>query len=77
MTFGHALHGQQTVKAIDHCFDMKRPFDQNLVLRAPPKVIWLRVGNQSAMKILALLRRHADLIAAFEQEEDAECLELY
>lgn len=48
-----------------------------VLLRAPPKVIWLRAGNQSTMKILALLRRHAALMAAFEQEEEAVCLELY
>jgi predicted nuclease of predicted toxin-antitoxin system len=48
-----------------------------VLLRAPPKVIWLRAGNQSTMKILAVLRRHAALIAAFEQEEDAMCLEPY
>jgi predicted nuclease of predicted toxin-antitoxin system len=48
-----------------------------VLLHAPPKVIWLRAGNQPTMKILALLRRHAALIAAFEQEGDAVCLELY
>jgi len=47
-----------------------------VLLRAPPKV-WLRAGNQSTMKILTLLRRHAALMAAFEQEEEAVCLELY
>jgi predicted nuclease of predicted toxin-antitoxin system len=48
-----------------------------VLLRAPPKVIWLRGGNQSTTKILELLRRHAAFIAAFEQDEDSACLELY
>ena len=47
------------------------------LLSSPPKVIWLRAGNQPTMRILMLLRRHADLIAAFEQDGDAMCLEIY
>jgi predicted nuclease of predicted toxin-antitoxin system len=54
-------------------FGLSETTDYSLVRR---KVTWLRAGNQSTMKILALLRRHAALIAAFEQEEDAVCLEL-
>lgn len=34
----------------------------------PPKVIWLRCGNQSTEAIEKLLRDHAEAIAAFEQE---------
>ena len=47
------------------------------LLPTPPKVIWLRVGNQSTATISTLLRHHADLIAAFEKDDDATCLELY
>jgi predicted nuclease of predicted toxin-antitoxin system len=47
------------------------------LLRPPPKVIWLRAGNQSTMKILTSLRGHAALIAAFEQDDYAACLEIY
>lgn len=46
------------------------------LLRPSPKVIWLRVGNQSTAAISALLRHHADLIAAFEKDDDATCLEI-
>src|SRR5437868_5232986 len=35
------------------------------LLRPSPKVIWLRVGNQSTATITMLLQHHADLIAAF------------
>jgi predicted nuclease of predicted toxin-antitoxin system len=42
----------------------------------PPKVIWLRCGNQATEAIADLLRQHADAIAAFESGE-AACLEIY
>jgi predicted nuclease of predicted toxin-antitoxin system len=46
------------------------------LLGPPPKVIWLRCGNQSTEIIENLLRRHADVIAAFEHDM-AACLEVY
>lgn len=42
----------------------------------PPKVIWLRCGNQPTSVIGSILRNHAALIAAFEHD-DAACLEIY
>jgi predicted nuclease of predicted toxin-antitoxin system len=47
------------------------------LLRSPPKVIWLRGGNQSTAAISTLVRRHAELIVAFENDDDATCLEIY
>jgi len=45
---------------------------------APPKVIWLRCGNQQTSYVERLLRHRAALIAAFlEGDDDAACLELY
>jgi predicted nuclease of predicted toxin-antitoxin system len=44
---------------------------------APPKVIWLRCGNQSTVFIERLLRDHAALIASFVENGDLACLELY
>jgi predicted nuclease of predicted toxin-antitoxin system len=46
------------------------------LLRPSPKVIWLRVGNRSTAAIAILLRRHADLIAAFGKDDDTTCLEI-
>jgi predicted nuclease of predicted toxin-antitoxin system len=43
---------------------------------APPKIIWLRCGNQSTAVIEALLRNHAALIIDFERDKSA-CLEIY
>src|SRR4051812_35563734 len=42
----------------------------------PPKVIWLRCGNQPTSAVQAMLRDHAGLIAAFEHD-NAACLEIY
>jgi len=42
----------------------------------PPKVIWLRCGNQPTQAIEELLRNHAQAIAAFEQDPAATCLEI-
>lgn len=46
------------------------------LLGAPPKVIWLRCGNQPTPAVEALLRRHTDIIAAFGEDASA-CLEIY
>ncbi len=44
---------------------------------APPKVIWLRCGNQSTAFVERLLRAHAPLIARFNEDAEAACLELF
>jgi predicted nuclease of predicted toxin-antitoxin system len=43
----------------------------------PPKVIWLRAGNQSTLAISSLIRLHAELVVAFGNDSDAACLEIY
>jgi predicted nuclease of predicted toxin-antitoxin system len=42
----------------------------------PPKVIWLRCGNQSTYFIESVLRDQAKAITAFEHDS-AACLEIY
>lgn len=44
---------------------------------APPKIIWLRCGNQSTAFVERLLRERATLIDAFGDTDEAACLELY
>lgn len=58
---------------------MKLLFDQNLSFKLcpPPKVIWLRCGNQPTKVIEAILRKHAEAIFAFEQDSTAACLEIF
>jgi predicted nuclease of predicted toxin-antitoxin system len=46
------------------------------VLGSPPKLIWLRRGNQITEVVEQMLRDNAEAIAAFETD-DAVCLEIY
>jgi predicted nuclease of predicted toxin-antitoxin system len=48
---------------------------RSIVRGSPPKVLWLRVGNCTTHSVVALLKRHADLIKSFE-EQDAGLLVL-
>ena len=50
--------------------------DRAALYGAPPKVIWLRCGNQPTQVIEKLLRDHAPAIATFEQDPTATCLEI-
>lgn len=50
--------------------------DMGALFGAPPKIIWLRCGNQLTTVVEQLLRRHAGILALFEQD-DANCLEIY
>jgi predicted nuclease of predicted toxin-antitoxin system len=43
----------------------------------PPKVIWLRCGNQPTNEIEQRLRDHVEAIAAFEQDVTTACWEIY
>jgi predicted nuclease of predicted toxin-antitoxin system len=46
------------------------------LLGPPPKVIWLRCGNQPSAVIERLLLQRHEVIAAFEHDP-AACLEIY
>jgi predicted nuclease of predicted toxin-antitoxin system len=43
----------------------------------PPKVIWLRCGNQRTIAIESLLRRQYDRISSFESDPVLGCIEIY
>lgn len=52
-------------------------FEQMARLRGqPPKVIYLRFGNNSLLNTISQLRHHRDAIAAFLLHPTAACLEL-
>jgi len=51
--------------------------DLSAVLGTPPKVIWLRCGNQATDVIESLLRRSAGDIIAFGDDPNTGCLEVY
>lgn len=46
----------------------------SFVLGAPPKVIWLRVGNSSTDRIENVLRQDIEAIAKFERDGEAALL---
>lgn len=50
--------------------------DLAALLGPPPRLIWLRCGNQPSAAIENLQRTHAEAIAAFEVTS-AACLEIY
>lgn len=47
------------------------------LLGPPPKIIWLRTGNQPTRVIEQALLRHREAIAEFEADGEAACLEIY
>ena len=47
------------------------------LLGSPPKVIWLRCGNQPTKVIESLFRSHIDAITMFELDAAATCIEIY
>lgn len=52
-------------------------FHRLSVLRgAPPKVVWVRLGNCATVDVAQLLRRHRDDIRAFDQQHEATFLAL-
>ena len=51
--------------------------DMSALLGFPPKVIWLRCGNQPTDYVEKLLRRHASDIASFYANADASCMEIF
>lgn len=68
----HAKAGGFTLVSLDADFA-----EMAILAGPPPKVIWLRRGNQPTAVFEKLLRDHAEAIAAFERDESAACLELY
>jgi predicted nuclease of predicted toxin-antitoxin system len=50
-------------------------FYQRSILRgAPPKVVWVRIGNAPTRAITELLRDRVDAIQSFAANEEATCL---
>jgi predicted nuclease of predicted toxin-antitoxin system len=47
------------------------------LLGSPPKIIWLRCGNQPTAVTENLLRSRAPAITKFELDDAAACLEIY
>jgi predicted nuclease of predicted toxin-antitoxin system len=51
-------------------------YDRSLVFGAPPKIIWLRIGNSTVNQTIDLLRRKYIVIRHFSDDELATFLAL-
>jgi predicted nuclease of predicted toxin-antitoxin system len=51
--------------------------DLAALLGSPPKIIWLRCGTQTTEALEKIIRDHAESIADFELDSDANCLEIF
>ena len=49
---------------------------RSFVFGAPPKVVWVRLGNCSTSDVADLLRRYVQTLAEFESDEFASFLSL-
>jgi len=48
----------------------------SVIRGAPPKVIWVRLGNSTSEEVASLLREHLDDVRRFAEHEDASFLAL-
>jgi predicted nuclease of predicted toxin-antitoxin system len=51
--------------------------DRSALLGHPPKVVWLRCGNQPTVYVEQLIRSRLKEIRSFELDETAGCIEIY
>jgi predicted nuclease of predicted toxin-antitoxin system len=51
--------------------------DMAVLLGSPPKVLWLRCGNQPTSMVESLLRQQFEVIEAFVKDETVACLQIY
>jgi predicted nuclease of predicted toxin-antitoxin system len=51
-------------------------YQRSLVFGAPPKVIWLRIGNAPTLAIVELLRHRRPVIRSFYEDTEATFLPL-
>ena len=49
---------------------------RSFLFGAPPKVVWVRLGNCSTSEVADLLRRHVQTLEEFEADEVASFLSL-
>jgi predicted nuclease of predicted toxin-antitoxin system len=67
--------------AREHCFTVVTQdgdfADLVAVLGAPPKIIWIRRGNQPTQAVEQMLRDEAEKLHAFDADPDLNCIEIY
>jgi predicted nuclease of predicted toxin-antitoxin system len=52
-------------------------FNLAALLGAPPRVVWIRIGNCTTIEVETLLRRNSVKLHTFHAETDASCLILH
>jgi predicted nuclease of predicted toxin-antitoxin system len=51
--------------------------DISTIYGFPPKIIWLRMGNSTTVKVVQIIRNNQFLITEFLSNHENGCLELY
>ncbi len=51
--------------------------ERSALLGHPPKVVWLRCGNQTTAHVEQLIRSRLNELRSFELNETAGCIEIY
>jgi predicted nuclease of predicted toxin-antitoxin system len=66
--------------AIDHNYIITTKdadfYEMNLVYGQPPKIIWIKAGNQTKAAIINLLIDNKKIIEHFLLDEDKDCVEI-
>ncbi len=52
-------------------------FDLSLLRGTPPKLIWLRCGNQPTVVIKKIIQKNVETIITFNENPSQDCIELY
>ena len=52
-------------------------FDLSLLRGTPPKLIWLRCGNQPTVVIKKIIQKNVEMIIIFNDNPSQDCIELY
>jgi predicted nuclease of predicted toxin-antitoxin system len=67
--------------AIDNDFVMTTKdadfYEMNLVYGQPPKIVWLKMGNQSKAATINALLNHQAIIKKSLIDDDKDCIEIY
>lgn len=72
LIFRHAREHGFTIVTQDGDFA-----DLAALLGAPPKIIWIRRGNQPTQEVEQMLRDQVENLRAFDADADLNCIELY
>jgi predicted nuclease of predicted toxin-antitoxin system len=51
-------------------------FEMSMLFVQPPKIIWLRMGNQSKAEVIKVLQQSQDIIEQALFREDKACIEI-